>query len=116
MSAKGRHLQTRVLEQHLQTPTARQQMALRLGMGDQVLALRRLYVVDATPTILVSTALPAGEDSGQPSNRVPTRGHPPMASGAKNLGYTMSVSFREAPELPKTRSGCRPPQRSPGRR
>jgi len=59
MSAKGRHLQTRVLDQRLQRPTPSQRTALRLGTGDQVLALRRLYVVDGTPTILVFTALPA---------------------------------------------------------
>jgi GntR family transcriptional regulator len=59
MSAKGRHVRTRVLDQRLRAPTRQERKALRLPDREQVLALRRLYLVDGTPTILVTTTLPA---------------------------------------------------------
>lgn len=59
MASKGRHVATRVLSQQLDTPTERERAALHLDEGAKVVRLRRLYIVDAVPTILVTTALPA---------------------------------------------------------
>ena len=59
MSGKGSQVQTRVLEQELAGAGDRERTALRLDEDHAVVRLRRLYVVDGTPTILVSTALPA---------------------------------------------------------
>jgi GntR family transcriptional regulator len=59
MAGKGSQVQTRVLEQDLAAASDRERTALRLDEDRAVVRLRRLYVVDGTPTILVSTALPA---------------------------------------------------------
>lgn len=59
MSGKGSRVETRVLDQALTAAGDRERTALRLGSGEAVVRLRRLYVVDGTPTILVATALPA---------------------------------------------------------
>jgi GntR family transcriptional regulator len=59
MSGKGSQVQTKVLTQDLAAASERERAALRLDRRSQVVRLRRLYVVDRTPTILVGTALPA---------------------------------------------------------
>jgi GntR family transcriptional regulator len=59
MSGKGSQVQTKVLAQDLAVARERERAALRLDRRSQVVRLRRLYVVDRTPTILVGTALPA---------------------------------------------------------
>ena len=59
MSGKGSQVQTKVLTQDLAAASERDRAALRLDRRSQVVRLRRLYVVDRTPTILVGTALPA---------------------------------------------------------
>jgi GntR family transcriptional regulator len=64
MSGKGSQVQTHVLEQDLAAPGDRERTALRLDEDHAVVRLRRLYVVDGTPTILVSTALPAALTPG----------------------------------------------------
>lgn len=56
---KGRDVRTRVLAQSIDVPADRARAALRLEPEDRVVRIRRLYVVDGTPTILVDTALPA---------------------------------------------------------
>jgi GntR family transcriptional regulator len=56
---KGHDVRTRVLLQELGPPTARERAALRLATDDTVVRLRRVYVVDGNPTIMVETALPA---------------------------------------------------------
>ena len=56
---KGHDVQTRVLVQELDAPTDRERAALRLGPDDAVVRIRRVYVVDGSPTIKVDTALPA---------------------------------------------------------
>lgn len=59
MSGKGSQVQTKVLAQDLAEARERERAALRLDERSLVVRLRRLYVVDRTPTILVGTALPA---------------------------------------------------------
>jgi GntR family transcriptional regulator len=59
MSGKGAQVRTRVLEQGRGEVAERERAALRLDEGAEVVRLRRLYLVDGTPTILVATALPA---------------------------------------------------------
>jgi GntR family transcriptional regulator len=56
---KGHDVRTKVLRQELGTPTERERAALRLGPDESVVRIRRVYVVDGSPTIRVDTALPA---------------------------------------------------------
>jgi len=58
MKSKGRQVRTQVLEQRLDSPSERIRVVLHLHEDDLVLHLRRLYMVDEVPTILVSTYLP----------------------------------------------------------
>ena len=57
---KGHDVRTRVLVQELAEPSARERAALRLGPDAAVVRIRRVYIVDGRPTIMVETALPAG--------------------------------------------------------
>lgn len=59
MASKGRRVETRVLSQQLDDPTERERAGLHLNEAAKVVRLRRLYIVDGVPTILVTTALPA---------------------------------------------------------
>jgi GntR family transcriptional regulator len=56
---KGHEVRTRVLHQGLAAPNARERAALRLAPGAMVVRIRRVYIVDGRPTIMVDTALPA---------------------------------------------------------
>jgi GntR family transcriptional regulator len=56
---KGHDVRTRVVQQALDHPTDRERSALRLGLDDEVVRLRRVYIVDGRPTIMVDTSLPA---------------------------------------------------------
>lgn len=59
MLSKGHQVRTRVLLQELGGATERERVALRLGPEDRVVRIRRVYVVDGSPTIMVDTAVPA---------------------------------------------------------
>jgi GntR family transcriptional regulator len=59
MATKGRQIRTDILSQERAPSTAEERTGLRLEPGADVVRLERLYTLDGTPTILVSTALPA---------------------------------------------------------
>lgn len=59
MSLKGRHVTTRVLEQELDAPTAREAHRLILGAHESVVRLRRIRAVDGRQRLLVTSVLPA---------------------------------------------------------
>jgi GntR family transcriptional regulator len=57
MLLKGRHVRTRVHRQELCDPPASAARALELSPKESSVYLRRLYIVDGSPTILVDTWL-----------------------------------------------------------
>lgn len=58
MKSKGRQVRTRVLQQQIDPPAERVRTVLHLQADDLVIYLRRLYLLDEVPTILVNTYLP----------------------------------------------------------
>jgi GntR family transcriptional regulator len=64
MLGKGHDVQTHVIDQRLDRPTDRERAALRLTGDEEVVRVRRVYLIDGRPTIMVDTALPAGLVSG----------------------------------------------------
>jgi GntR family transcriptional regulator len=59
MAGKGRQVRTRVLDLALREPLDRERSALRLDGSGLVVGVRRVYMLDGTPALLVRTALPA---------------------------------------------------------
>jgi GntR family transcriptional regulator len=59
MLSKGHEVRTRVLFQEVAPPTDRERAALRLRADEPVVRMRRVYLVDGNPTVVVDTAVPA---------------------------------------------------------